>query len=676
MATLAVPAPAQRGIRRLTARRPALGVTSVAGVLIVWIVAFTRLRGRDTLALAPADTTGLHRWLSRVQTAVGEHRGSSPIFTYLFNPVRAVIDGFAGALQDLIALPVDGRPVPYIGWLGVVALLSYLAWVLGNGRVALLTAGVFLFAGLQGLWQETMETLALTLAAVAISLLIGIPLGVWAGVSGWFHRAITPVLDFMQIMPTFVYLAPLTLMFLIGPAAAVIATVIYAAPPVIRLTAHGIRAVPEDTREAVRSLGATGWQELRGTLLPMAKRTIVLGINQTIMCALAMVTIAALIAAPGLGQVVVQALSAQDVGSAFNAGLAIVLMAIVLDRATTAASVRVETRRRALVGAGRGFRRPAMILGGGATLVAIWLSYTYQLVAIFPSSLTIGSRYLGLDLGTHIQSVANSVTKWVQAHLSTATGDLKDVVTTWALNPLQTLLDSSPWWLTAVALVAIALVIGGGLAALVTAACLGAIIAVGLWQDSMDTLAAVLVATVVVVALGVVVGVWMGRSARVDRVVRPLLDAAQTMPSFVYLVPFLALFAASRFTGIVAAIVYAAPVSIKIMADGIRAVPPEIIEAARSAGSSSWQVIVKVQLPMTARTLTLATNQGLIYVLSMMVVAGLVGGGALGYDVVAGFSQTSLFGKGLAAGVAIVLLGTVLDRTTAAAARRIGRVRA
>ncbi|ATL67774.1 ABC transporter permease subunit [Nocardia terpenica] len=674
MATLAATAPARSGIRRLTANGPALGVLSVAGVLVVWIVLFAPLRGRNTLALAPADTTSLHRWLSRVQTAVGEHRGSSPIFTYLFNPVRAVIDGFAGALQDLIALPVDGRPVPYIGWLGVVALLSYLAWVLGNGRVALLTAGVFLFAGLQGLWQETMETLALTLAAVAISLLIGIPLGVWAGVSGWFHRAITPVLDFMQIMPTFVYLAPLTLMFLIGPAAAVIATVIYAAPPVIRLTAHGIRAVPEDTREAVRSLGATGWQELRGTLLPMAKRTIVLGINQTIMCALAMVTIAALIAAPGLGQVVVQALSAQDVGSAFNAGLAIVLMAIVLDRVTTAASVRVETRRR--TGADRGFRRPALILGGGATVVAVWLSYTYQLVAIFPSSVTIGSRRLGLDLGTHLQSVANSVTKWVQSHLATATGDIKDVVTTWALNPLQALLDSSPWWLTAAALVAIALIIGGGLAALVTAACLGAIIAVGLWRDSMDTLAAVLVATVVVVTLGVVVGVWMGRSGRVDRVVRPLLDAAQTMPSFVYLVPFLALFAASRFTGIVAAIVYAAPVSIKIMADGIRAVPPETIEAARSAGSSSWQVIAKVQLPMTARTLTLATNQGLIYVLSMMVVAGLVGGGALGYDVVAGFSQTSLFGKGLAAGVAIVLMGTILDRTTAAAARRIGRVRA
>jgi glycine betaine/proline transport system permease protein len=225
-----------------------------------------------------------------------------------------------------------------------------------------------------------------------------------------------------------------------------------------------------------------------------------------------------------------------------------------------------------------------------------------------------------------------------------------------------------------VAITAIAAVVGGWIAAVITVACLGLIFwPLQLWQATMDTLAAVLVATVIVVALGVVIGVWMGRSPTADKVVRPFLDAAQTMPSFVYLVPFLALFSASRFTGIVAAIVYAAPVSIKIMADGIRGVSPETVEAARSVGSNTWQVITKVQLPMAVRSLTLATNQGLIYVLSMVVVAGLVGGGALGYLVVAGFAQTSLFGKGLAAGLAIVLLGTILDRTTAAASKRIGR---
>ncbi|HXO51209.1 MAG TPA: ABC transporter permease subunit, partial [Mycobacterium sp.] len=576
MATIAVGAPpappapaAQPRTSWFSERGPAQFIAAIGAVLGVWIVLFTLLRGRNTLALAPASTKPLHVWLSDLQTSVGEGRNTNPLFTYLFNPIRSVIDAFATAIQDLIAHPVDGRPVPYIGWLGVVVLFTVLAWVLGNWKVALLTLCGLLFMGLQGLWQESMDTLALTIAAVVISLLFGIPLGIWAGISDGFNRFITPVLDFMQILPSFVYLAPLTLAFLIGPAAAVIATVIYAAPPVIRLTAHGIRSVPQESREAVESLGATRRQELFGALLPMAKRTIVLGINQTIMAALAMVTIAALIAAPGLGQVVIQALSTQDVGTAFNAGLAIVLLAIILDRTTTAASERVETQRRKSAEPSR-FRRPAIAIGAVVTAIAIWLSYTYQLVAIFPSSLQIGSAHIGLDVGTHIINVANSVTNWAQTSFSGVTNGIKDLVTAWALNPLQTLLDSSPWWLTFVAITAIAAIVGGRVAALITAVCLGLIAwPLWLWQDTMDTLAAVLVATVVVVALGVVVGVWMGRSPTADKIVRPFLDAAQTMPSFVYLVPFLALFSASRFTGIVAAIVYAAPVSIKIMADGI-----------------------------------------------------------------------------------------------------------
>jgi glycine betaine/proline transport system permease protein len=162
----------------------------------------------------------------------------------------------------------------------------------------------------------------------------------------------------------------------------------------------------------------------------------------------------------------------------------------------------------------------------------------------------------------------------------------------------------------------------------------------------------------------------MGRNPRADRVIRPFLDAAQVMPPFVYLVPFLALFSATRFTAIVAAVVFAAPVATKIVADGIRAVSPTTVEAATSAGSSTWQTITKVQVPMARRSLTLATNQGLIYVLSMVVVGGLVGAGALGYDVVAGFSQGQLYGKGLAAGIAIVLLGVMLDRISHAAANR------
>ncbi|WP_394613172.1 ABC transporter permease [Lentzea sp. JNUCC 0626] len=619
------------------------------GIFLAWLVLWVVLRNVGTLSLGAADLTPLHRWINGVNDAVGASRNSNPVFLYFFNEIRLVIDEFVTFIQAMIAQPSFGRPVPVIGWLGVVAIAGFVSLAVAGWRIALLAIAGFVFLGLQGLWQESMDTLSLTLAAVVISLLIGIPLGIWAGLSDRANRVLTPVLDFMQTMPTFVYLAPLTLFFLIGPASATIATLIYAAPPAIRITAHAIRSVPRNTVEASESLGATRKQTLVKVLLPSSRKTIVLGVNQTIMAALSMVTIAALIDAPGLGKTVVKALQTLDVGTAFNAGLAIVVLAIVLDRVTTAATERRKLPRWALFG------------GAGVTAVCVYLSYTYLWAAEFQSDVEIGSS---------INKGATAVTEWAQDSLPVLTNGFKDFVTFALINPLQALLAESPWFLVALVIVAVSFMIGGVRPAIISAVCVALLIATGLWQDSMITLASTLVATIMVMLLGIVVGVWMGRSRRADRFIRPVLDAAQVMPAFVYLVPFLALFSASRFTAIIAAVVFAAPVAIKIIADGIRAVSPATVEASTALGSSSWQTIVKVQLPMARGALTLAANQGLIYVLSMVVVGGLVGAGALGYDVVAGFSQGQLYGKGLAAGLAIVVLGVMLDRLTQAAAKR------
>lgn len=650
----AVAAPPAEGPRRVSR------TVVVAAILVVWLVLFAVLRGKQTMTLAAADLTGLHRWFNHLDDSVGANRNSNPLFLYFFNEIRQVIDNLVTFVQHLISQPNGDRPVPQIGWLGVVAVTGYASWALGNWRVALLAVAGFTFFGLQGLWQESMDTLALTLSAVLVALVFAVPLGVWAGLSDRFNRILTPFLDFMQTMPTFVYLAPLTLFFLIGPASAVIAMVIYAAPPAIRITAHGIRSVPETTVEAADSMGSTRWQSLLKVLLPMSRRTVVMGVNQTIMAALAMVTIAALIDAPGLGKTVLQALQSLDVGTAFNAGLAIVVMAIVLDRVTTAASARAEAARRSR-DRFRGWRRPLLAAGAVAVAVLVYLSRTYLWAAQFPGQGTTGTK---------IANWADSVTTWAQDHLSGVTNAFRDSVTNGLLNPFQSLLTDSPWWLVGAALTGIGVVLGGRRAGITTAVCVGLLVGTGMWSDSMTTLASTMVATVLVMVLGVGFGVWMGRSPLVDRLLRPSLDAAQVMPPFVYLVPFLALFGATRFTAIVAAVVYAAPVAIKITADGVRAVPETTVEAATAAGCNTWQIITKVQLPMARSALTLATNQGLIYVLSMVVVGGLVGAGALGYDVVAGFSQGELYGKGLAAGLAIVLLGVMFDRITQAAARR------
>ena len=258
-------------LRRLGAKVP---LTAIA---VVWGLGYALLRGRDTLTLAQADMTPLHRSLTTLYDEVGAGRNENPIFLYFFNYIRAFIDAFVTLIQGVIAQPAFGHPGPVLGWLGVVALMTWLAGVAAGWRYALLAAAGFLFLGVQGLWTESMDTLSLTTAAVLLALAIGIPIGIWMGLSDRLSRLVTPVLDFMQTMPTFVYLAPLTLFFLIGPASATIATLIYAVPPVMRITAHGIRGVSATTVEASESLGATPWQTLTKVMLPMALRTIVLG---------------------------------------------------------------------------------------------------------------------------------------------------------------------------------------------------------------------------------------------------------------------------------------------------------------------------------------------------------------------------------------------------------------
>jgi glycine betaine/proline transport system permease protein len=510
---------------------------------------------------------------------------------------------------------------------------------------------------------------------------------------------VTPLLDIAQTMPPFAYLAPVALGFGIGPTTAIVLTVIYALPPLVRITEHGIRSVPETTIEAARSLGLTSSQMLRRVELPMAKRTIVVGINQSMMAALSMATIAALVNGPGLGKPVNAALQIQNIGAASVAGLLIVLMAIMLDRTTTAASERSggvasvsgpqvllmgvvleKLPRWATEDAGRGVRHPRLTNAGKWMVRGIWLIPV--LIAVYISRQQFNfAQFPNRDVwpflepidGKSVTKYINDFSNWFIDKVDTFTLALKNDVTKVVINPFQNLLAESPWWVMALVILAIAFVLGGWRPTVISAVCLAIIFGTGLWNDSMVTLAMTLIATVLVMVVAVILGVGMGRSRRTDTIIRPFLDAFQTIPPFVYLVPALALFGVGRFTAIMAALAYAVPIATKLVADGIRGVAPTTVEAARSTGSTTWQMITKVQLPMARESLVLATNQGLLYVLSMVVIGGLVGGGSLGYIVVSGFSQDQLFGKGLAAGIAITAMGVMLDRIARYAAARVGR---
>ncbi len=621
-------------------------------VLIVWIVTATVLKGVQTQELSTSTDSPFTAIMREFAASIRGNRTDNVLFVYVFNPIRAAISGFIEMIMGVIAVPADGNLIPLLGWFGTLALIGFVVYATSTLRMALFSMFMMLLCGMLGMWLLTMETLAMTIGAVFLSLVIALPLGVWAGLNDRVMKVLRPWLDLAQVLPTLVYLAPLALVFLIGIASATIATMIYAIPICIRITAHAIKSLKQGPIEAAESAGSTRWQLLTKVQLPMAKSTIILAVNQTTLAALSFVVIAALIGAPGLGKPVVEALTIRDVGEGVVAGLAVVLLAVMLDRATSAAVNRDQSGY-AAADAAKVRRRIGLAIFGVLTLVAMYLSRYLLWFAVFPEQ---------LDFKEPVAEAANALSEWITDNLGFLTVTGSEFFTVWALNPLQDVLANSPWWLTLIAITLLAFILAGRTVGILVFVLLALVMATGLWNDTMLTLAMTLIATGFVVLIGIVLGVWAGRSDRVDRFLRPFLDAGQTMPAFVYLVPVLALFGPTRFAAIVLGVVYAAPVVIRIVADGIRKVPKESVEAAVSAGSTNLQVITKVQLPVSRRSILLGVNQGLIFVLAVVVIGGFVGAGGLGYLVIVGQSKPELAGKGLAAGIAIVLLGIILDR--------------
>lgn len=621
-------------------------------VLVVWIATATALKGVQTQELSTATDSPFTAFLREVASAIRGNRADSPIFVYILNPLRAVISGFIEIFMGVLAVPAKGDLIPMLGWFGAMAVIGLIVYATSTLRMALFSMFMLLLCGMLGMWLLTMETLAMTIGAVVLSLAVALPLGVWAGLSDRVMSVLRPWLDLAQVLPTLVYLAPLALVFLIGIASATIATMIYSIPICIRITAHAIKSLREGPIEAAQSAGSTRWQLLTKVQLPMAKSTIILAINQTTLAALSFVVIAALIGAPGLGKPVIEALTIRNVGDGVVAGLAVVFLAIMLDR-STAAAVNRDKSGYAAAEAVKVRRRIGLAIFAVFTVIAIYLSRYVLWFAVFPES---------LDFREPVADAANALSEWITDTFGFLTVTGSEQFTLVVLNPLQNVLANSPWWLTLIAITALAFILAGRTVGILVFILLALVMGTGLWNDTMLTLTMILIATGFVVLIGIVMGVWAGRSRRMELFLKPFLDAGQTMPAFVYLVPVLALFGPTRFAAIVLGVVYASPFVIRVVADGVRKVPKETVEAAIASGSTNLQVITKVQLPISRRSILLGVNQGLIFVLAVVVIGGFVGAGGLGYLVIVGQSKPELAGKGLAAGIAIVLLGVILDR--------------
>lgn len=640
--TAAAPRAAAPGILKHPAVRKLLLLALVAAILV------PLANARWASGTWPsALTVDFSDPLTRTSDWIIDNRDGHPLFLYFFGHIsNAVVICVRAVYLVLLAA----------GWAGVTAAASLIAWRVAGVRLATGTAAAFLACGFLGMWIPTMQTLALMVVAVLASVVVGMLLGLAAGLSDRMDRVLRPVLDTMQVLPAFAYLLPVVLVFGIGVPAAVLATVVYAAPPMARLTALGLRGADKEVLEAVESLGATARQRLLTARIPLARKELLLGLNQTIMMALSMAVIASVIGAGGLGDRVYQALASVDVGAALAAGIPIVLLAVVLDRVTGAAGESLGDEPQPN---GR----------------ARWL---YALLAAVV--VAVAGRLLGRldwpDAWTlNIAEPVNRAVDWMTAHLYSGvpviggTADWAAHFTTWVLDPVRDGLQWLPWWSVLLIVATLAWLIGTWRTALTAVLAMAAIGVLGVWGPSLDTLSQVLAAVAVTLVLGFATGIAAARSDRFERLLRPVLDVFQTMPQFVYLIPVVALFGVGRAPAVAAAVVYALPAVVRITTQGLRQVDPAALESSRSLGATPAQQLWQVQLPLARPALLLAVNQGVVLVLAVVIIGGLVGGGALGYDVVFGLAQGDL-ATGLVAGAAIVCLGLMLDRVTQPTERR------
>ena len=552
--------------------------------------------------------------------------------------------------------------LPPLSWIAVIAVVVAMGHYARDWRLAAFVGACFLYLAIFGQWRSAMVTLSSIVIAVPFGVAGGLAFGILGYRHPWLERVITPVLDLMQTVPIFAYLVPILFLFGFGPVAAMIATIVYAMPPMVRVTMLALKSVPSEVRDFGRMAGCTRRQMTWKVLVPSAKTHLMVGVNQVIMLSLNMVIIASMIGAGGLGYDVLTSLRRLDIGAGLEAGIAIVVLAIALDRLSQAFAKRPppvhdeEAARRSAIR-----RHPwsvtclLVVLGTGLFGLAA------PEVQSYPSAwrITTGDFWAGLveAINVNFYDQLEAVKTFVLLNL---------------MVPVKRFLLGLPWPWVVVLIVAAGWQLGGWRLGLLTGLLSMFIVVNGLWEEAMITVYLIGVSVMIAGIIGIPLGIWAAQSPRAGRVIGGVIDTLQTLPAFVYLIPVVMLFRVGDFAAMIAVILYALAPAVRYTAHGIRSLDPQIMEAGIVSGCTRRQLLLKIKLPLALPQIMLGINQTVMLAISMLVITALVGTRELGQEVYIALTKADT-GRGIVAGLSVAFIAIIADRLIASGAARTKR---
>ena len=563
-----------------------------------------------------------------------------------------------------------------VPWVVLVGLFAVAGAKLGGWRLALLAGGCSLYLAVFGVWKDSMITLSIVFVVAPLAALIGWASGLAAVKARWFEALLVPVLNVMQSMPHFSYLLPISVFIGIGDEAGAIATVLFAVPPMARLTILGLRSVSPEVREAGLMSGCTKWQMLWRVEMPAARPQLLVGINQVLMQCFGMTVLASFVGTRGLGLPLLNYLQSLRIGKALEVGVAIVLMAIMLDRLGQA----LGARRPEHIDMTKSWtaRHPYWIGGSAVVAAGIVLARLTEYAALLPRGGIVSTdrlwelRLPGTDIvlidGRKGATVSTEpfwewMVDWVQLNLKSPLGHFRDFMILEILFPMRDAFQALPWIGLLVLVAAVGWRFGGWRLAAIVSLFVAYLAFSGFWIESMETLYLVVAALIVSVVIGVPIGIFASTSDRRYAAVQVILDTFQVLPSFIYLIPVVMLFRVGPVAALTAIVIYATVPAVRYTMLGLRNVPTDMIEAAEMSGCTRTQVLRKVKFPMAFPEIMLGMNQVLLFGLLLVIISAFIGGiDGLGDDILLARTEQALVGEGIVAGFNVAVIGLTADQ--------------